>query len=166
MENIGLEGVCVTMLSKEELLEILEGNRRLTIRTIEAFPEEELFNFAVSDKMRPFSKMVAEIIAIEEGYVKGIALNQWDWQPDKVDVHTKRDLLAACEKVRNKTLEMWGDITEERLATVETDPFFEAPPTSHFNRLMYSLENEIHHRGQGFVYLRALGIEPPMFFVR
>jgi uncharacterized damage-inducible protein DinB len=154
------------MLSKKELLEILEGNRRLTVRTIESFPEEELFNFAVSEKMRPFSEMVTEILSIESGYVKGIALNQWDWEPGQFDIKTKRDLLAACEKVRNETLEMWENITDERLATVETDPFFEAPPTSHFNRLLYSLENEIHHRGQGFVYLRALGIEPPMFFVR
>jgi uncharacterized damage-inducible protein DinB len=26
--------------------------------------------------------------------------------------------------------------------------------------------NEIHHRGQGYVYLRALGIEPPRFYER
>ncbi|MFD1732208.1 DinB family protein [Deinococcus malanensis] len=28
------------------------------------------------------------------------------------------------------------------------------------------MENEIHHRGQGFVYLRLLGIEPPAFYER
>ena len=26
---------------------------------------------------------------------------------------------------------------------------------------LYVIDNEIHHRGQGYVYLRALGIEPP-----
>jgi uncharacterized damage-inducible protein DinB len=26
--------------------------------------------------------------------------------------------------------------------------------------------NEIHHRGQGYVYLRTLGIEPPPFYER
>ncbi len=35
-----------------------------------------------------------------------------------------------------------------------------------FERLLYGLENEIHHRGQGFVYLRELGIEPPAFYER
>ena len=29
--------------------------------------------------------------------------------------------------------------------------------------VMYAVDNEIHHRGQGMVYLRALGIEPPAF---
>ena len=28
------------------------------------------------------------------------------------------------------------------------------------------LRHEIHHRGQGYVYLRALGIEPPPFWER
>lgn len=30
--------------------------------------------------------------------------------------------------------------------------------------LTYQLQNEIHHRGQGYVYLRVLGIEPPGFY--
>jgi uncharacterized damage-inducible protein DinB len=31
---------------------------------------------------------------------------------------------------------------------------------------MYFLDNEIHHRGQGYVYLRELGVEPPAFYQR
>ena len=32
--------------------------------------------------------------------------------------------------------------------------------------ILYVIDNEIHHRGQGYVYLRALGIEPPPFWER
>jgi len=32
--------------------------------------------------------------------------------------------------------------------------------------LLYIRDNEIHHRGQGYVYLRSLGIEPPHFWER
>jgi uncharacterized damage-inducible protein DinB len=32
--------------------------------------------------------------------------------------------------------------------------------------ILYFIDNEIHHRGQGYVYLRALGIEPPAFYER
>ncbi|HEY9137860.1 MAG TPA: DinB family protein, partial [Terriglobus sp.] len=35
-----------------------------------------------------------------------------------------------------------------------------------FQLLFYVLENEVHHRGQGYVYLRSLGIEPPAFYDR
>jgi uncharacterized damage-inducible protein DinB len=32
--------------------------------------------------------------------------------------------------------------------------------------IQYVIDNEIHHRGQGYVYLRELGIEPPPFWER
>lgn len=32
--------------------------------------------------------------------------------------------------------------------------------------LLYVIENEVHHRGQGYVYLRSLGVEPPAFYDR
>ncbi|MEK6396794.1 MAG: DinB family protein [Terriglobus sp.] len=35
-----------------------------------------------------------------------------------------------------------------------------------YQLLLYVVENEIHHRGQGYVYLRSLGIEPPAFYDR
>ena len=34
------------------------------------------------------------------------------------------------------------------------------------NLILYVIDNEIHHRGQGYVYLRALGIAPPPFYQR
>jgi uncharacterized damage-inducible protein DinB len=35
-----------------------------------------------------------------------------------------------------------------------------------YDLLLYIVDNEIHHRGQGYVYLRELGIEPPPFYER
>ena len=35
-----------------------------------------------------------------------------------------------------------------------------------YTLLLYVIDNEIHHRGQGYVYLRALGTEPPHFYER
>ena len=32
--------------------------------------------------------------------------------------------------------------------------------------LLYVIDNEIHHRGQGYVYLRSLGVDPPPFYDR
>jgi uncharacterized damage-inducible protein DinB len=32
--------------------------------------------------------------------------------------------------------------------------------------ILYWIDNEIHHRGQAYVYLRSLGIEPPHFWER
>ncbi|HEU4878313.1 MAG TPA: DinB family protein [Gemmatimonadaceae bacterium] len=35
-----------------------------------------------------------------------------------------------------------------------------------YGLINYIIDNEVHHRGQGYVYLRSLGIEPPPFYVR
>ena len=34
------------------------------------------------------------------------------------------------------------------------------------NLILYVIDNEVHHRGQGYVYLRALKMEPPAFYDR
>ena len=35
-----------------------------------------------------------------------------------------------------------------------------------YDLILYVIDNETHHRGQGYVYLRSLGIEPPPFYER
>lgn len=153
------------MLNPSQLLEILEGNRRLTIRTLQAFTEPDLFAFKV-EGMRPFAAMIVEILGIEDGYVKGIATGEWIYNPDAFKgITTAEGLVEACESVRRQTVALWPQITAARLATVEQDPFF-GGEMSHFDRLQYALENEIHHRAQGYVYLRMRGVEPPAFWER
>jgi len=39
-------------------------------------------------------------------------------------------------------------------------------PGSVWSTVFYFRDNEIHHRAQMYVYLRALGIEPPAFYER
>ena len=39
-------------------------------------------------------------------------------------------------------------------------------PGSVWSTIMYFHDNEIHNRAQVYVYLRALGIEPPFFYER
>ncbi|MFC4619592.1 DinB family protein [Camelliibacillus cellulosilyticus] len=153
------------VMTLEQFREILDGNRRLTIRTIEAFPEDKLFTFAPIEPLRPFSKMILEILDVQRGYMQGIALDKWEFSQLYEGVSTKAELLDACYEVNDVVQEWWPKITEERLGVVEKDPFF-GGEMSHFNRLFYCLENEIHHRAQAFIYLRLLGIEPPFFYER
>jgi uncharacterized damage-inducible protein DinB len=35
-----------------------------------------------------------------------------------------------------------------------------------YDAILYAIDNEIHHRAQGYVYLRALDLEPPPFYER
>ncbi|MBN3555762.1 DinB family protein [Fictibacillus nanhaiensis] len=152
-------------LTKQGFFEILEGNRRLTIRVIEAFSEEQLFNFTPDEKLRPFAEMVKEIVNIEYGYMQGIARDKWEYKDVFEGTSTKEELIRISNNIREETRNMWAEMNEEKLSIVMKDEFF-GPEQSHFDRLQYALENEIHHRGQGYTYLRLLGIEPPEFYVR
>ncbi|PZN09789.1 MAG: damage-inducible protein DinB, partial [Bacillota bacterium] len=95
------------LLDPQALLEVMEGNRRLTLRTIEAFPEDALFNFRPVEAMRPFAEMVREILNMEADYVRGIATGEWRLDDSCAGVRTKGDLLAACQRVRERTRELW-----------------------------------------------------------
>ncbi|MFZ5824880.1 MAG: DinB family protein [Bacillota bacterium] len=154
------------LLSPSRLLEIMESNRRLTLRTIEAFPEDALFRYKPAEHLRPFAEMVKEILHLELAYVRGVATGEWVHEQPYQVVQTKEELLRACGAVREYSLAKWHKVTAERLQAVEPDPFFGGGEGSLFDRLFYAIENEIHHRGQGFAYLRMLSIEPPFFWER
>jgi uncharacterized damage-inducible protein DinB len=109
--------------------------------------------------------MVKEILNIEKAYMKGIALDEWEYKDAFENVSTKEDLVRKCNEIREETRKLWAEMDEDRLSIVIKDPFF-GGESSHFSRLQYGLENEIHHRGQGYTYLRMLGIEPPAFYER
>lgn len=157
----------VAIINQEEMLHHWQGHRGLTRRLIEAFPEDQLFTFSIGG-MRPFSAMVFELIDIAGGGVKGIATGQWE----KLQPHdgtatmptTKKEILDSWDEVTRTIETYWPQISEERFR--ETDSAFGQYKSPVYSSLLYFIDNEIHHRGQGYVYLRALGVEPPPFWER
>ena len=153
------------VISPEHLLKHWQGHRALTRHVIEAFPEKDFFEFSIGG-MRPFSKLVSELLAIGVPALKGI-VNR-DEQPYSE---------AAVENLATKEayLQKWDE------ATTEINRYFKQIPIEDFEKtfnlfgqyefpiienIFYFIDNEIHHRGQGYVYLRALGITPPFFWTR
>jgi uncharacterized damage-inducible protein DinB len=59
---------------------------------------------------------------------------------------------------------LWAKIPPERFQETLT-AFGQYTGVLH-DLILYVIDNEVHHRGQGYVYLRALGIEPPPFYER
>jgi uncharacterized damage-inducible protein DinB len=59
---------------------------------------------------------------------------------------------------------LWPQIPAQRFN--EVDAAFRVYKGVVYALMLYWIDNEIHHRGQGYVYLRALGIEPPTFYDR
>lgn len=157
------------VITPEELLEHWQGHRALTRKVIEAFPEDDLFNFSVGG-MRPFYGLVMEMIDLAYYGLKGVTSN--DWKEIDEMTHSKGEMPA---KNKAELLLLWDKVTEDidRLwVNLEPEHFhyttlaFGQYEGSVYSIILYWIDNEIHHRGQGYVYLRALGITPPSFWER
>lgn len=152
------------VLSSKDLLEHWQGHRRLTRRVIEAFPEDKLFSFSVGG-MRPFAEMVKEFLNMAEPIARGVATGKWSADGEALKaVNTKAELLRLWDEATAKINALWATIPAHRFA--EVDKAFGQWENPGIITILYGIENEIHHRGQGYVYLRALGIEPPHFWER
>ncbi len=153
-----------TVLSSPALLEHWQGHRRLTRKVIEAFPEDQLFCFTIGG-MRPFSVMVKEFLKMTEPIAHGVATGEWkSFGGDLDSVNTKAELLRLWDEATERLNAIWPTIPAHRFA--EVDKAFDQWENSGINTILYGIDNEVHHRGQGYVYLRALGIEPPPFWER
>lgn len=140
------------------------GHRRLTRRTIQQFPDAELFAHR-APKMRPFGAIVHELNTFVPLAVRGAATGEWSW-PDGADTEptTKEELLRAFDDATRVLEEHLPGISSDRFLEVDQPIGSREEPV--ISTLLYFLDNEVHHRGQGFVYLRELGIEPPAFYQR
>lgn len=152
------------VISPAQLLESWQGHRRLTRKVIEAFPEKEFFEFSIGG-MRSFSDMVMELIGIAEPGLREIVTGKTAELKEEMDHKNQKA----------KLLELWDESTEkinvlwEKMDGIDYQKnimsFGQFPGTVQ-SALFYFIENEIHHRGQGYVYLRSLGVEPPLFYDR
>ena len=149
------------LLTPEALLTNLKDVRALTRNVIEAFPEKELFEFSVAN-LRPFSQMVEEFLMITN-YIFTETLHEkhTPFYTEGQFPTTKAEVLALWDRATEIIDREWkevGNYTQSLTIYQMTFSFSQL--------ILYAIENESHHRGQGYTYLRALNIEPPFFWAR
>ncbi|WP_374164561.1 DinB family protein [Arcticibacter sp. MXS-1] len=159
-----METLTAAIISPEELLKHWQGHRALTRRVIEAFPEKELFEFSIGG-MRPFLNMVQEMLAIAGPGLKEIVTGETQpYEEKKNEFKTKAEVLAKWDAETEVINSYFAQLSPEKFH--EMNNLFGQYNFPVIQNLMYFIDNEIHHRAQGYVYLRALGITPPPFWER
>ena len=150
------------VITSEQLLRHWQGHRGLTRRIIDAFPEKELFDHSIGG-MRTFAQLAMEVVGMAVPTLQGIITREWP--SSKIEPPTtKTDLLALWDSTTAEMDRLFPTIPAERFQ--ETDTAFGQWTMPIYALLLYLIDNEIHHRGQGYVYLRSLGIDPPPFYER
>ncbi len=170
MSTATLNPATSTALTMDQVFKHWMGHRNLTRKLIEKFPDEHLFTFSVGG-MRPFGELVLEFLGMAVPSLHGAAYKEWkkaeelpalaQWTEKPT---TKQELLDRWDLSTKELQRIWQDLTPERMQE-EDVAFGQWPGPMHW-LLFYVIDNEIHHRGQAYVYLRALNIEPPYFWER
>ena len=150
------------IMTSQQFLEHWQGHRALTRRVIDAFPEDKLFSYAVGG-MRSFSTLAMECIGMAVPTLEGVITGKWGPFAE-AKAANKGELLRAWDDTTVRIEELWPKIPAARFQEVDTA--FGQWKMAIYDLLLYIRDNEIHHRGQGYVYLRSLGIEPPHFWER
>lgn len=158
-----------TVITPDQLLDHWQGHRSLTRRMIETFPEDKLFDYSIGG-MRPFSELVLEFLGMAIPGMRGIVTGQWT-RPEELPHHltatkptTKKELLQRWDEATDELNKLWAQVRPQRF--VERDKAFGQWEGPVYFFILYWIDNEIHHRGQAYVYLRSLGIQPPHFWER
>ncbi|MDO4262983.1 MAG: DinB family protein [Deinococcus sp.] len=131
---------------------------------MEAFPEEGFTQHCVPG-MRPFQAMALEILGMVDYQILWLRHGKphgEDPEPDQ-KWPSRAEILKRWHEQTVELAEEFPKVSAEMWLTPVDTPFGEMSP---FKSAEYLIENEIHHRAQGYVYLRELGVTPPGFYER
>ncbi|WP_035652942.1 MULTISPECIES: DinB family protein [unclassified Flavobacterium] len=152
------------VITSEDLLKHWQGHRALTRRLIEIFPEKDFFEFSIGG-MRPFAKLVDELLAIAAPALKGIVNRKSEpYTEAEEKLIFKAQYLEKWDEATAEINKYWEQLSVEDFS--ETFNLFGQYEFPIIQNILYFIDNEVHHRGQAYVYLRALNIEPPFFWER
>lgn len=150
------------VITPQQFLAHWQAHRRLTRRVIEAFPADKLFTHSIGG-MRTFGELAREMLGMATPIVAGILTDTWG-KYEEAPASTKAEVLAQWDAITAELDARFPEIPVERFQ--ETKTAFGQWKMPVHDLLLYVIDNEIHHRGQGYVYLRSLGVEPPAFYDR
>ena len=159
-----MKTLAAQVITPEDLLKHWQGHRALTRRVIESFPDKDFFEFSIGG-MRSFSKLIDELLAIGAPALKGIVNREIQPYTEGTEkLIFKAQYLEKWDEATAEINANWEKLTIEDFN--ETFKLFGQYEFPIIQNILYFIDNEVHHRGQGYVYLRALGIEPPFFWER
>ena len=109
-----------------------------------------------------------EFLKMARPIASGVATGKWASFDDNTAFPefpgTKAGLLKSWDEDTVALNRIWSTIPPHRFAEVDTA--FGMWTGTGIWMILYAINNETHYRAQGYVYLRAMGIEPPPFYER
>lgn len=159
----------------ERFLDHWDGVRMVTLKLLDCFSEEEL-RHTVWTGSRTVGEMFHHIGAHQFYAVRGLMKGQWepsgtleespdaDWDLHKHLIIYKHQTLHHWLERAQQRMRSWAaEVSESRLADFATDnPWHQG--MRGWLLLQHAYQDEVHHRGQLYLFARQLGHIPPDVF--
>jgi hypothetical protein len=150
-------------ITSDSILSHWQNHRKLTREVIKAFPEDKLFKYSLSG-MRSFAILVKEMICVSDSGIQYLFQDIPVSEPARYSgmtfANTKKELLNLWDDVTYKIDVLWPLIPQQRFHKVTAIP--ESCVKTASEIILSWIDNEIHHRAHGYLYLRSLKIELPL----
>ncbi len=134
------------------------------LRAVAALPEASLDTHPIPG-MRTPKQLAVHLFAGTHEFPRAVVAGKiGDYDEDAIaaGLETKAELLAWCRRQWDEGTAIVQALTDAQIAAIVETPWGVDFPGF---VLMKITEDEFwHHRGQLYVYLRALGVEPPMLY--
>ena len=136
----------------------------VTIRAMDMLPADKIDTHPVANMRTPRELMIHTYMylgAISESILKG-SLTAEDTKEPLDTVKTKADLLSYARAQFQRADQAVAKITDAQLQGMVTTMW--GPTMPGFAMMGVIQDEHVHHRGQLYAYLRAMGQEPPFMW--
>lgn len=155
-------------MDKQALLQMWDHVRQVNgvgLRLFESLPEDKLDTTVIPGMRTPKQlavHMYGQILReVAEGTVTGTITNECEKNEKQIaaDLKTKADMLRYCHECWNAADKAVRSLPDDRIMGMTATPWGMSFPG--FMAFTVMSEEYLHHRGQLYVYARALGVAPP-----
>ena len=145
-------------MTRNAVLKYWENVRKLTLKVFDLFPHDK-FGYRPVDTVRSVAEQFDHILICELYSRIGMLTGVWDMAPFSGERDISRETLREkLYKENKKTLGLLRMLPEGQFIKIYNTPF----GTISGETIVYeTIDEEIHHRGNLYTYLRLLGIAPP-----
>src|SRR5262245_1420813 len=105
-------------ITPDALLSHWQAHRRLTRRTIDAFPDDKLFTFSVGG-MRTFGELSLEIVTMGAPMLRGLTGGEWVNSRDRAP-RPKNDVLRMWDEATKEIDTLWRNLPAEKFSQTAT----------------------------------------------
>ena len=145
-------------MDKRNYLRYWHEVRQLTIKLLDEFPLDS-FDFRPAPEIMTVSQLFRHILQVEIYIRDGFLTGEWKNPDDLGSNMFEKEMLKDRLRLENeKTARLLADVPEGQFLKIRETPFGKV---SGELLIMVAIDEEIHHRGNLYTYLRCLDKIPP-----